>query len=81
MGKKVLEVDFDPQFSLSTSLGYANTDDELFTMGGVSDVALSQYLVDHPEIEKIKLGLGNDQVGNDACNQLYLIGRACKQAY
>lgn len=32
MGKKVLEVDFDPQFSLSTSLGYVNTDEELFTM-------------------------------------------------
>ncbi|MDF2870503.1 MAG: sporulation initiation inhibitor soj family protein [Anaerocolumna sp.] len=39
-GKKVLEVDFDPQFSLSTSLGYTNTDSEQFTIGDLMDRAI-----------------------------------------
>lgn len=37
MGKKVLEIDFDPQFSLSTSLGYDNTDDEPITTPDLMD--------------------------------------------
>ena len=39
-GKKVLDVDFDPQFSLSTSLGYSNTDSEQFTIGDLMDRAI-----------------------------------------
>lgn len=52
-------------------LSHLIENDHLLSLGGVSDVALSQYLTDHPEIEKVKLGLDNDQVGNEACNKLY----------
>lgn len=39
-GKKVLEVNFNPQFSLSTALGYTNTDSEQFTIGDLMDRAI-----------------------------------------
>ena len=39
-GKRILEVDFNPQFSLSTSLGYTNTDSEQFTIGDLMDRAI-----------------------------------------
>lgn len=52
-------------------LSHLIENDHLLSLGGVGDNALNQYLTDHPEIEKIKLGLDNDQVGNAACNQLY----------
>lgn len=41
--------------------------EHLLSLGGVSDNALKQYLYDHPQITKIKLGLDNDEVGNEAC--------------
>jgi hypothetical protein len=50
------------------------SNDHLLSLGGVSDTALIRYLEDHPEITKIRLGLDNDQVGNEACmniHQLY----------
>jgi len=37
LGKKVLEIDFDPQNSLSTSLGYDSTEEEPFTIGDLVD--------------------------------------------
>lgn len=45
--------------------------DHLLSLGGVSDVALEQYLYDHPEITEIKLGLDNDKAGNEACQKIY----------
>ncbi len=46
-------------------------DDHILSLGGVSDVALKQYLRDHPEIKTIQLGLDNDKAGNEACNSIY----------
>lgn len=48
-GKKVLEVDFDPQFSLSTSLGYINTDSEEFTIGDIMDRAIEMKALPNKE--------------------------------
>ena len=45
--------------------------DHLLSLGGVSDNALIQYLEDHPEITKIRLGLDNDIVGNEACEKIF----------
>ena len=45
--------------------------EHILSLGGVSDVALKQYLTDHPEIKNIKLGLDNDEVGNKACEDLF----------
>ena len=42
MGKKVLDIDFDPQFSLSTSLGYDNTDDEPVTISDLMDCVMEK---------------------------------------
>lgn len=53
------------------NLSHLIENDHLLSLGGVSDIALVQYLEDHQEITKIKLGLDNDEVGNDACNRIY----------
>lgn len=45
--------------------------EHLLSLGGVGDIALIQYLEDHPEITKISLGLDNDKAGNEACEQIY----------
>jgi chromosome partitioning protein len=45
MGKNVLTIDCDPQFSLSTSLGYDNTDEEPFTISDLMDRVIEMKLV------------------------------------
>lgn len=45
-------------------------DEHILSLGGVSDVALEQYLCDHPEITDIQLGLDNDDAGNSACQKI-----------
>ena len=40
--------------------------EHILSLGGVSDVALEQYLKDHPQIKNIRLGLDNDQVGKQS---------------
>ena len=44
--------------------------EHILSLGGVSDVALKQYLKDHPEVKTIRLGLDNDEVGNSACEAI-----------
>lgn len=45
-------------------------DEHVLSLGGVSDVALKQYLKDYPEVKTIRLGLDNDEVGNRACETI-----------
>ncbi len=52
-------------------LGYKIQNDHILSLGGVSDVALKQYLMDHPEIKQIQMGLDNDTAGNEACNDIF----------
>lgn len=44
--------------------------DHLLSLGGTTDIALEQYLFDHPEVTHIKLGLDNDRAGNEGCEQI-----------
>jgi hypothetical protein len=53
------------------SLSHLIENDHLLSLGGVNDIALIQYLEDHPEITKIKLGLDNDKTGNEACERIF----------
>lgn len=46
-------------------------EDHILSLGGVSDLALKQYLQDHPEIKSIQLGLDNDKAGNEACSSIF----------
>lgn len=45
--------------------------EHLLSLGGVSDIALEQYLYDHSKVTMIQLALDNDKVGNEACNAIY----------
>lgn len=45
--------------------------EHLLSLGGVSDIALAQYLFDHPEITHIQLALDNDEAGNESCKRIY----------
>ncbi|SFR77336.1 DUF3991 domain-containing protein [Anaeromicropila populeti] len=45
-------------------------DEHLLSLGGVSDIALEQYLYDHPEVTKIKMGLDQDEAGIEGCNKI-----------
>ena len=53
------------------NLSHLIENDHLLSLGGVNDIALIQYLEDHPEISKIKLGLDNDKTGNEACERIF----------
>lgn len=46
-------------------------DEHLLALGCTADNALEQYLLDHPEVTDIKLGLDNDEAGNDGCAKIY----------
>nr|WP_243167783.1 DUF3991 and TOPRIM domain-containing protein [Anaerocolumna cellulosilytica] len=52
-------------------LSHMIENEHILSLGGVSDVALFQYLKDHPEIEVIRMGLDNDEVGNKACEEIF----------
>lgn len=47
-------------------------DEHLLALGCTADNALEQYLLDHPEITDIKLGLDNDEAGNEGCKKIYV---------
>ena len=40
------------------------------SLGGCSPVALQRYLIDHPEIEYVNLGLDNDEQGRNAAENI-----------
>lgn len=42
-------------------------DEHLLALGCTADNALERYLLDHPEVTDIKLGLDNDEAGNEGC--------------
>lgn len=45
-------------------------DEHLLALGCTADNALEQYLIDHPEITDIKLGLDNDSAGEKGCQSI-----------
>lgn len=45
--------------------------EHLLSLGGVSDIALEQYLFDHPEVTHIQLALDNDVAGNEGCKKIF----------
>lgn len=45
--------------------------EHLLSLGCTADNALEQYLLEHPEIKIIKLGLDNDKAGNAGCRKIY----------
>ena len=40
------------------------------SLGGCSPVALQRYLIDHPKIEHVNLGLDNDEQGRNAAENI-----------
>lgn len=44
----------------------AHDNNHYLSLGGASDVALKQYLSDHPEIKKLVLALNNDRQGKES---------------
>ena len=49
------------------------------SLGGCSPVALQRYLIDHPEIRFVNLGLDNDQQGRNAAENIKeMLGDAYK---
>lgn len=45
--------------------------EHLLSLGCTAGNALENYLQEHPEVTKIKLGLDNDKAGNEGCNAIF----------
>lgn len=96
LGKKVLLIDFDPQYSLTTCLGIDNTDTEEYTIPVLMDLVMENKNLPNPEkfIRKLEDGIDLIQ-GNLALSftEMKLVGvfereyilksilDVCRQAY